>query len=148
MGITILDGDFGTFAQIQPVAGGMKYWEKNPGQLLPRRQFAAVEKLEFVQANSSGGDGFSPLWGAIGEEAIGSAGLLLGGGGRKSKETIYFRCTLKDGRSFVGSMPPAEYQKWRFLLTNKYAESINAIVTATVICLVVAGLIYLISLAS
>jgi hypothetical protein len=143
MGITVLDGDMGSFAQIQPVAGGMKYWEKEPGKLLPHREFAAVEKLEFVQANTTGGGGFSPLWGAIGEEVIGPAGLLLGGGGKKSKEKIYFRCTLKDGRSFVGSMPPREYQNWRFLLTNKHAELINFIIITTVVCLVVVGLLYL-----
>lgn len=146
MGITVLDGDMGSFAQIQPCAGGMKYWEKEPGKLLPRRQFAAVEKLEFLQANSSGGGGFSPLWGAIGEEAIGPAGLLLGGGGGKSTEKIYFRCTLKDGRAFVGSASPQEYQNWRFLITNKYAESINAIVWAVVICGMLAFFIWIATL--
>lgn len=145
MGITILDGDLGTFAQVEPASGGMKYWDKEPGKMLPQRKFAAVEKLEFVQANESGG-GFSPLWGAVGMEAIGPAGLLLGANGKKSKEKIFFRCTLKDGRSFVGSMPATEYQNWRFLLTNKYAESINAIVWAVVICGMLGFIIYIATL--
>jgi len=113
MAITVLEGDFGNFANIEPAQNGIRYWAREPGHL-PRREFAEVEKLEFLGENQIGGGGFSPLWGAIGEEAIGPFGLLLGAENGKVKRTIYFVCTLKDGRYFKGATSPQEFQNWRF----------------------------------
>jgi hypothetical protein len=107
-----------------------------------------VEKLEFLGENQIGGGGFSPLWGAIGEEAIGPFGLLLGAENGKVKRTIYFVCTLKDGRYFKGATSPQEFQNWRFLLTNKYAESINAVIMGIAIFILLAIVVFFISLFS
>jgi hypothetical protein len=147
MAITVLEGDFGNFAYIEPAQNGIRYWAREPGRL-PRREFAEVEKLEFLDENQISEGGFSPLWGAIGEEAIGPFGLLLGAENEKVKRTIYFVCTLKDGRYFKGSTSAQEFQNWRFLLTNKYAESINAVITAIAICIVIAIFVFFISLFS
>lgn len=125
MGITVLDGDFQNSAQVKPVPSGIEYWECAPGRWVPERRTATVENLQFVNENTSGGGGFSPLWGAIGEETIGPAGLLLGVNGKKAKQTIYFKCTLTDGRSFTGSTSAKEYQNFRRLAASQPASDLK-----------------------
>lgn len=148
MAITVLEGDFGDFANIVPAPGGIKYWAREPGQILPRREFAASKKLEFLDANETGGGtSFDPLMGAVGAEVIGPAGLLLGSKRSKIRRTVYFKCTLEDGRYFIASVPGNEFDNWRFMLTNKNAGIIIKVAFYTGICLMTTLAAYLMSLA-
>jgi len=118
MGITVLDGDFRASAKISPAPGGIEFWQQDANEWSPSRHFAEIEKLEFVSENLSG-SGYSPLMGIVGAEIIGPAGLLLGVNKKKATQTVYFKCTLKDGRYFVGSSTAKEYQHLRDLMRSE-----------------------------